>query len=145
MSHAIFSCTHRVSYAECTMGNHVYHSRFLDILERARNEFFRSLNCPFLQLQAEEVIFPVTHCEMTFRAMARYDDMLTVELWVAELGRARFSCVSRIRGQSGAILHEAVIRFACTNLEGRPRRLPIQVAEALKKYVAPMNPEESEA
>jgi len=43
MSHQIFSCTHRVSYAECTLGNHVYHSRFLDILERARGEFFRSL------------------------------------------------------------------------------------------------------
>ena len=38
-----FRHPHRVSYAECTVGNHVYHSRYLDWLEAARGEFIRSL------------------------------------------------------------------------------------------------------
>ena len=32
---------HRVTYAECTIGDHVYHSRYLDLLEAARGEFMR--------------------------------------------------------------------------------------------------------
>ena len=86
MSPRLFTLLHRVSYAECTVGNHVYHSRYLDVLERARGEFFRSLGCPFLQLQEDDAIFPVIECAMKFRGMARYDDLLTVELWVSELG-----------------------------------------------------------
>lgn len=144
-SHEFFSCTHRVSYSECTVGNHVYHSRFLDFLERARGELFRSLNCSVLQLQEEGVIFPVTHCEMRFRAMARYDDVLTVDLWLTELGRTRFSCASRIRNASETVLHEAVIRLACTDLQGKPCRLPVGLAEALKRYVAPMPEGEPQA
>ena len=35
--------THRVTYAECTVGNHIYHSRYLDLLEAARGEDFQGL------------------------------------------------------------------------------------------------------
>lgn len=137
MPHQTFSCTQRVSYAECTVGNHVYHSRFLDILERARGEFFRSLNCSFLDLQEEDVIFPVTECELKFRAMARYDDLLTVELWLTQLGRARFSCAGQIRNAAGAMLFESIAHLGCTTREGRPRRMPAHLSDALKEYVAP--------
>ncbi len=136
MTHKVFRCSHRVSYAECTVGNHVYHSRFLDILERCRGEFFRSLDSSFLQLQEQGFMFPVTHCEMRFFAMARYDDVLSVELWLTELGRARFSCASRILGATGAVLHEAVVRIACANLEGKPCRLPVALAGTLQAYLA---------
>lgn len=139
MSHEIFQCTHRVCYAECTVGNHVYHSRFLDILERARGEFFRSLDCGLRQLQEEDVIFPVSECAMKFRAMARYDDVLTIELWLTDLRRVRFSCAGRIKDASGTVLFTAVTQLGCTTLEGRPRRMPAQLADALQKYVAPLN------
>jgi len=29
----MFVHTHRVTYAECTVGNHIYHARYLDLLE----------------------------------------------------------------------------------------------------------------
>lgn len=137
MGHKVFRCSHRVSYAECTVGNHLYHSRFLDILERGRGEFFRSLNRSFLELQEQGLVFPVTYCEMRFLVMARYDDVLTVELWLTELGRARFCIASRILDATGAELHKAAVRFACTNLEGRPCRLPVALAGALEAYLAP--------
>ena len=50
---ASFFChQHRVSYAECTVGNHVYHARYLDFLEAARGEWLRSLGAPVLHWQA---------------------------------------------------------------------------------------------
>ena len=53
-----FRHTHRVSYAECTVGNHVYHSRYLDLLEAARGEFLRTLGPTVLHWQEQDVIFP---------------------------------------------------------------------------------------
>ena len=43
MATEVFRHSHRVTYAECTMGNHIYYARYLDLLEAARGEFFRSL------------------------------------------------------------------------------------------------------
>lgn len=136
MSHQVFRCQHRVTYAECTAGNHVYHARYLDILERARGEFFRSLGNTLLQLQEQDVIFPVTDCEVKFRAMARYDDVLTIELWLTELGRVRWACAGNIKDASGATLFESVVRLACTTVSGKPQRIPESVATLLRPYTA---------
>ena len=57
MSAPVFRHTHRVSYAECTLGNHVYYSRYLDLLEAARGDFFRQLGSPLLHWQERDVIF----------------------------------------------------------------------------------------
>jgi len=45
---APFRHIYRVVYADCTLGNHIYYSRYLDILEAARGEFFRHLGVPLL-------------------------------------------------------------------------------------------------
>jgi len=58
MPSAIFSHAHRVTYAECTSGNHIYYGRYLELMEAARGEFFRHLGRPFLVLQEDDFIFP---------------------------------------------------------------------------------------
>src|SRR5208283_1521377 len=75
-----FRHPHRVSYAECTVGNHVYHSRYLDWLEAARGEFIRSLGATVLQWQERDVIFPVIEARLRYKSPARYDDLLAVEV-----------------------------------------------------------------
>ena len=46
----MFRYTHRVTYAECTVGDHIYHSRYLDLLEAARGEFMRASGWTVLQI-----------------------------------------------------------------------------------------------
>src|SRR5438132_11298610 len=70
MSVLIFKHTHRVTYSDCTAGNHVYYSRFLDLLEAARGEFFRHLGRTFLHWQESGTIFPVTECRLRYLAPA---------------------------------------------------------------------------
>ena len=41
MSDKIFKHSHGVSYAQTTIGDHVYYSRYLEIIEDCRSEFFR--------------------------------------------------------------------------------------------------------
>ena len=54
----LFRHAHRVTYAECTVGDHIYHSRYLDLLEAARGEFMRALGTPVLALLEADYIFP---------------------------------------------------------------------------------------
>src|ERR1044071_9460631 len=103
----IFRCTHRVTYAECTVGNHIYYSRYLDLLEFARGEFCRAAGMTVLELQNAGTIFPVIEAHVRYKAPARYDDLLNIELWLTRLERIRVNVAHRIFNQAGALLIEA--------------------------------------
>ncbi|MFM1769446.1 MAG: hypothetical protein RJA22_1975 [Verrucomicrobiota bacterium] len=129
-----------MGYAECTLGNHVYHSRYLDILDRARGEFFRRLGHPLAALTEAGVLLPVSESWLRYKAAARYDDALRVEVRVAEVGRVRVAFAFQIwheDGGDGRLLLEAGTVHGCTGLEGRPQRLPEAVRAALAALVVP--------
>ena len=130
-----FSHIHRVSYAECTLGNHIYYSRYLDLLEAARGEFFRSLGTSFLKWQEQGTIFPVVECSLRYKAPARYDDVLAVELWVTLAERARLNFGYRVLNQAGTIILEAATLHVCTGVDEKPKRVPEELKSSLGPYV----------
>ena len=130
---AAFSHAHRVSYADCTVGNHIYYSRYLDLLEEARGEFFRSLGVPLLDWQEQGLIFPVIECHLRYRAPARYDDLLQIEVWPALVDRVRLKFRYRIVRQTGHLVLDGETCHVCTGLDEKPKRLPEQLREALEK------------
>ncbi len=134
MAHRVFSATHRVTYADCTLGDHVYYARYLDILEAARGEFFRHLGATCLQWQQAGFAFPVLECQVRYKAMARYDDLLTVDLWVSQLERVRLAFGYRVLTEARALAVEASTAHVCASLEGKPRRLPERLLESLGAY-----------
>ncbi len=135
-----FQYQHRVTYSECTAGNHIYYSRYLDLLEAARGEFFRHLGTPLLHWQQNEIIFPVIECHLRYHAPARYDDLLTIELWPAAIQRVRLNFGYRIRNQAGALILTAEISHACTSLNEKPRRLPEALDKLLQPYLRVTDP-----
>ena len=130
-----FRHRHRVTYAECTVGNHVYYARYLDILEEARGEFLRHAGQPLARLQESGVILPVIEARLRYRRAARYDDVLMVELGVAELAKVRLEFSHRILHESGRLLVEGSTVHACTSLDEKPKRIPEELAEALRPFL----------
>ncbi len=126
---------HRVTYAECTLGNHIYHSRYLDLLEAARGEFMRSIGHPMNQLQADGYIFPVIEATLRYVHPARYDDLLFVEVRVIELDALRVSVQHRVLRGADELLVDGITRHVCTSVEEKPRRMPKAVLEALTLWV----------
>jgi len=124
-----------VTYADCTPGNHIYYGRYLDLMEAARGEFFRHLGTPFLQWQERGFIFPVIECHLRYRAPARYDDLITIELWPTIAEGVRLNFAYRIVGPSGAPVLEGETRHACTGMNEKPRRLPEELTGALQPYL----------
>ena len=131
----MFRHTHRVSYAECTVGNHVYHSRYLDWLEAARGEFIRSLGQTVLQWQERGVIFPVIEARLRYKSPARYDDVLAIEVWPTLVERVRLNFGHRVSNQHGKVILEAETFHACTGIDEKPKRMPDELAEKLKPFL----------
>lgn len=137
----VYRHRHRVSYAECTLGNHVYYSRYLDLLEVARGEFFRHLGAPFRTWQEQGTIFPVVESHLRYLGPARYDDELVISLWLKVLGRARLTFVYSV-SKDGKDLVQGTTAHVCTTLKEKVQRLPQDLVEKLRPYVAPAAVEE---
>ena len=134
MTHQIFRYSHRVTYGDCTVGNHVYYGRYLEILETARGELFRAAGQSLRHLQ-EETILPVVECNLRYKAPARYDDVLTVETWVSSLERVRVQFEYRIVTEPGREILRASTTHACTSLDDKLKRLPDTVRDVLSDYL----------
>jgi len=138
MPQNVFRWDYRVSYADCTVGNHIYHSRYLDLLEKARGEFFRHIGKPLAGLQQEGTVFPVLECHLEYHAPARYDDLVTIEVSVTGAKGVRLGFRHRILDQSCRCLVEGETFHACTYLEGKPKRLPRELLAVLGPFLPPV-------
>jgi acyl-CoA thioester hydrolase len=139
MSDPVFQHQHRVVYAECTVGNHVYYARYLDMLEEARGEFFRRAGWPLLALQESGTAFPVIGVEIAYHGPARYDDILSIELWITEMRGARLNFGFCIRHAGGSTLAQGHTRHVCASLDEKPKRLPKELSEGLAPFLRPRN------
>lgn len=134
MSALRFLYRHRVTYSECTLGNHVYYGRYLEMFEQARGEFFRSLGQPFAALQERETIFPVTEVTLRYQGAARYDDEVLIEITVEDIGKVRLVLRYQVFNGTGTLLVEGGTIQACTTLLDKPQRIPEELVSVLTPY-----------
>jgi acyl-CoA thioester hydrolase len=135
MTEAVFRREHRVTYAECTLGNHVYYARYLDMLEDARGEFFRRAGIPLLALQEGGTTFPVVEVNIKYKGPARYDDVVTIELWISEMKGARLNFGFRILHSSGHLLAEGQTFHFCASVDEKPKRISKELMERFQQFV----------
>jgi acyl-CoA thioester hydrolase len=135
MTAPLFRHSHRVTYAQCTLGNHVYYARYLDFLESARGEFFRHLRAPLLDWQEQDVIFPVTECRLAYLAPAHYDEELTIVLWLNHLDRLRLEFGYEILRGETSVLVQAATQHVCTSVREKPKRMPKALEALLRPFL----------
>lgn len=131
----VFAYEHRVTYRDITVGNHIYYARYLDLLEAARGEFSRALGFPVIRLQEQDMIFPVVECRVRYKAPARYDDVLMIEVWVTTIERVRLGFGYRVvEKQSQRLILEGDTLHVCTGVNEKPKRLPDELLAALRPF-----------
>ena len=135
MAVAPFRHSHRVTYSECTLGNHIYYARYLDLLEAARGAFFRELGTSFAEWQEQGIIFPVVECHLHYKSPARYDEIVTIEIWPTVVKRVRLNFGYRITNAAGKPHLEAETWHACAGLNERPKRLPEELTARLAPWL----------
>jgi acyl-CoA thioester hydrolase len=117
------------------MGNHVYYARYLHFLEAARGEFFRHLGTTFEQWQDRQTLFPVIECAIRYRAPARYDDLLSIEVHPSLAQRVRLNFAYQVKNQKGTPILEAETFHVCTGIDEKPRRLPPELETRLAAWL----------
>jgi acyl-CoA thioester hydrolase len=121
----------RVIYGDTDQMGVVYYANYLRFFEAGRNEFIRARGMRYRDFEADHGLrLPVTEATVSYRAPARYDDLLTIETSLAQLRRASARFEYRVlRGEevlaTGATVH------ACVDLDGRVRRMPAALVERL--------------
>ncbi len=122
----------RVYYEDTDAAGIVYYANYLKFTERARADMLRLAGITQRELLANDgLAFTVRRCEVDYLAPARLDDELEVHTRVLKVGPATINAEQVVK-REGADLVRSLVRLACINREGRPRRLPPSVRAALE-------------
>lgn len=122
----VFSLPIRVYYEDTDSGGVVYHSNYLNFMERARTEWLRSLG--FEQdelLRRDGVLFAVSAVSIRFQQPARFNDLLEVTVALDRQGGASLILVQEVRHGS-EVLASAEVRIACID---KQRFVPVAIPE----------------
>lgn len=121
----------RIYYEDTDHGGVVYYANYLKFMERGRTEYLRASGIQLDDVEKEHgILFAVTEAAIRYRAPARFNDLLEVESRISEARGARLTfCqtiwrLDRAREQRDILLTEGTINLACTDRDGRARRIP---------------------
>ncbi|SEK98146.1 tol-pal system-associated acyl-CoA thioesterase [Nitrosovibrio tenuis] len=124
-----FSLPVRVYYQDTDAGGVVYHSTYLDFMERARYEWLRELGFDIHSLvQVQKVVFMIRSLSIEYFKPALLDDLLHVSAQAVELGRSRITISQQVmRGTD--ILTRATVQAVCV---GADTLKPVSVPASLR-------------
>ena len=133
---SVFEWPVRVYYEDTDAGGLVYHSRYLNFMERARTEWLRALGVDQVALmESERRIFVVTETKAEFLVPARLNDQIVVTASLAGLSRATFDIEQNIYRDDlgGQLLLKGSVRAAYLDADTlRPKRVPASLFEESK-------------
>lgn len=124
----------RVYYEDTDFSGVVYHANYLRFMERGRSDFLRLCGIHHSALDAgaegERLAFAVRHMDIDFLKPARIDDVLEVLTICTQARGARLILDQEVR-RSADVLIKARVTAAVINPDGKPRRMPKDLAAKL--------------
>lgn len=128
----------RIYYEDTDCGGVVYYANYLRYFERARTEFLRDRGVDVAHWMAQGLLFTVVEAQVSYHAPARYGDVLSVATRVTGLRKVRFSLAHEIvRTTDSRTIVTGATTLACVGPDGKPARVPAEVARTLEKVRAP--------
>ncbi len=132
-----FSWPVRVYYEDTDAGGVVYHSNYLNFMERARTEWLRALG--YEQTTVKDklgVIIVVYSLSINFKRPARFNDMLEVNCELANVGHGSIEMAQTIIC-NGVELIQAHVKAAFVDAETfKPVAVPIAIKQDMIKIQA---------
>ncbi len=128
-----FDWSVQVYWEDTDAGGVVYHSQYLNFMERARTEFLRSLGLMQTKLRNDlGVLFVVRDIQIRFKKPAKFDDQLNVTTQLISVGRSLLAFEQNIyRGDEHLIA--AKVDVVCIGSDSfKPVSIPETMACLLK-------------
>ena len=126
----------RVYYEDTDAGGVVYHSQYLNFMERARTEWLRHLGFEQTDLRDNLQVLIVVHSlQVAFKKPAKFNDLLTVKSHLTALGNSSWQCAQRVfRGDD--LLIDAQVKAAFVHAQTlKPTRIPAAILTVAKPLI----------
>ena len=121
-----FTLQVRVYYEDTDAGGVVYHSNYLNFMERARTEWLRHIG--FEQhtlIEKDEILFAVRKISIDYHKPALFNELLNIKTRVIQSRRASLVFEQIIFNQSEETICKAEIKIACLNSNTmKPESIP---------------------
>ncbi len=132
---SIFTLPVRVYYQDTDAGGVVYHSTYLDFMERARYEWLRDMGFDIHSLvQVHKVIFMVRSLNIEYFKPALLDDLLHITAQAAEIGRSRITLSQHVL-RGGVTLVSATVHAVCVGAGSlKPVSVPAPLRHKIGKF-----------
>jgi len=132
-----FSWPVRVYYEDTDAGGVVYHSNYLNFMERDRTEWLRALGYEQTTVKDELGVIIVVHSlSINFKKPAKFNDMLEVNCELANVGRGSIEMAQTISCNGVELIH-AHIKAAFVDAETfRPVAIPTAMKQDMIKIQA---------
>lgn len=129
----------RVYIEDTDAGGIVFHAKYLHYMERARTEWVRACGVGLRAGLADNISYVVQRLSIHYAVPAKLDDQLLISAEPIGFGRVWMDFRQRVvrvgsQADDHTLLASADVRVACVALDsGRPRRLPDNMRELLKR------------
>jgi acyl-CoA thioester hydrolase len=122
----------RVYYEDTDSGGVVYHSNYLNFMERARTEWLRTMGFEQTTLKdALGVIIVIHSLSINFKKPAYFNDLLMVNCALSDIGRSSIEMAQTIQ-RDGNLLIEAQVKAAFVNAETfKPVGIPTEIKQKM--------------
>lgn len=136
VSNQTFNWQVRVYYEDTDSGGVVYHSNYLNFMERARTEWLRHLGFEQTDLRDNLNVLIVVHSlQIQFKKPAKFNDLLIVKSHLTALGNSSWQCAQAIY-KGDELLVEAQVKAAFINsISFKPTRIPAAVMQVAKPLI----------
>jgi acyl-CoA thioester hydrolase len=119
-----FSTDVKVRFAETDAQGIAHHAAYLVWFEVARIEYLARFRGGYRELQAEGIEALTLEANVSFRAPARFDDLLVIRARCGDIRGARFRFDYRVE-RKGELIADGATRHACADARTlRPTRVP---------------------
>ena len=124
----------RVRYQETDRMGIVYHANYLSYFELGRVEWLRNKGLDYARLEDSGVLLPVVNVSVSYKAPARYDQLLSVKTELVKIGGASLVFQNKIYDENKRLLVEGAVTLVATDSSSfKPIKIPTSLLSLIQK------------
>ena len=124
----------RVRYQETDRMGIVYHANYLSYFELGRVEWLRNKGLDYSRLEDSGVLLPVVNVSVSYKAPARYDQLLSVKTELVKIGGASLVFQNKIYDENKRLLVEGAVTLVATDSSSfKPIKIPTSLLSLIQK------------
>ena len=123
----------KVYYKDIDQMGIVYYSRYFEFFEEARTEMLSSIGLDYSNIEENGAMLPVIEAHCEYKKGAMFSQDIIVKTYIRELPKVKIKFEYKIcPAGSDEILLTGYTVHACTNLKGKPIKMPKYIRKILK-------------